>query len=59
MQAPVGSQSVAPQVALVIEQAVVQQLLPVPLMPQSPVRQASLVVQAPVACCAWQVPPLQ
>ncbi len=60
MQAPlVASQSVAPQVRSVVEQAAVQQL-PLPVAPHTPEVQAALLVQAPVAWTAVQVPlPLQ
>jgi len=53
-----ASQSVAPQGAVTLVQAAVQQW-PVPLMPQTPEVQASLVEQAPVASLAAHAPALQ
>ncbi len=54
-----ASQPVAPQATLAVLQAVVPlQQLPVPASPQVPEVQASFSVQAPVACCAVQVPAL-
>jgi hypothetical protein len=53
-----GSQSVAPQGAVVLEQAELQQW-PLPAMPQTPEVQASLVVQAPIAIFGPHTPALQ
>jgi hypothetical protein len=52
-QAPKLSQSVAPQLGSVVSHWAVQQW-PVPLTPQIPEVQASLVAQGPVATCGTQ-----
>jgi hypothetical protein len=58
-QAPLrGSQSVAPQGAVVLVQAEWQQW-PLPAMPQTPEVQASFAEQAPVAIFGAHAPPLQ